>query len=126
MMSTILKYRKRHELELISLLSNEPDWRSFTNEEEVGKFKKALLNSETFVCESNNEVCGYIRAMIDDFGIYISELYVAPSHRRNGYGRRLLNEIKSKHPDQDVYVLSDEDWFYEALGIDRIGSVFKL
>jgi hypothetical protein len=43
-------------LELISLLSSEPDWRSFTNDDTIDKFIKALLNIELFVCKSSDDL----------------------------------------------------------------------
>ncbi|GAB1410357.1 hypothetical protein MASR1M90_15110 [Desulfovibrionales bacterium] len=125
-MSSILKYQKEHELELLSLLGKEPDWSSFLCDDAIDTFKEALLESETFLCESKGSICGYLRALVDGFGIYISELYVAPPYRGNGFGSELLAKVKQEHPNQDVYVLSDKDVYYEKLGYQRVGSVFKL
>jgi ribosomal protein S18 acetylase RimI-like enzyme len=125
-MSSILKYQKKHELELMSLLEKEPDWSSFLSNDAIDKFKEALLESETFLYESEGNICGYLRALVDGFGIYISELYVAPQYRGGGFGSELLEKIKQEHPNQDVYVLSDEDVYYEKLGYQRVGSVFQL
>lgn len=125
-MSSILKYQKKHEQELISLLGKEADWSTFLGDDAIDKFKDALLESETLVCESEGNICGYLRALIDGFGIYISELYVSPQHRGAGFGAELLERIKQDYPKQDVYVLSDEDAYYEKLGYQRVGSVFKL
>lgn len=125
-MSNILKYQIKHERELISLLGEEPDWSSFLGDDAIDKFKSALLESETFLCQSEGSICGYLRALVDGFGIYISELYVSPQHRGAGFGAELLERIKQEYPKQDVYVLSDEDAYYEKLGFQRVGSVFKL
>jgi len=125
-MASILKYQKEHELELISLLGKEPDWSSFLNDDVIDTFKKALLESETFLCESKGTICGYLRALVDGFGIYISELYVAPQYRGSSLGSMLLAKVKQEYPNQDVYVLSDEDVYYEKLGYRRVGSVFQL
>lgn len=121
-----MKYQKKHEQELISLLGKEPDWRSFLGDDAIDKFKDALLESETFLCETEGNICGYLRALVDGFGIYISELYVSPKYRGAGFGAELLERIKQEYPKQDVYVLSDEDAYYEKLGYQRVGSVFKL
>lgn len=121
-MSNSFRYNKKYESELIELLKPEPDWNSFTNEGALDKFKNALLSSETYICKSHSEIWGYLRALADGFGIYVSELYIAPRCRGNGYGRELLNKIKQEHLNQDVYVLSDED----LLGCKRVGSVFQL
>ena len=125
-MSKICRYGKIYEAELIALLTNEPDWVSFTCADRIDVFKRALLNSESYVCKIKGEVCGYLRALVDGFGVYVSELYVAPSFRNKGCGRELLNELRRNHADQSVYVLSDEDRYYEKLGYKRVGSVFEL
>lgn len=122
----ILKYEKEHEAELLALLTAEPDWKSFTSDGAVDIFRKSLLDSETYVCQSQDKICGYLRALVDGFGVYVSELYVEPRYRNSGYGRRLLGKIKDAHPYQDVFVFSDEDLYYEKLGCKRIGSIFQL
>ncbi|NIA72348.1 GNAT family N-acetyltransferase [Pelagibius litoralis] len=129
-MSNTFRYDKTYESELIALLKKEPEWNSFTRTGAIDVFKSALLSSQTYICKSQSEVCGYIRALVDGFGIYVSELYVAPAFRNNGYGKELLKELlkelKQDHPDQVVYVLSDEDLYYEKIGCKRVGSVFQL
>tara|TARA_R110002110_G_scaffold39875_1_gene128193 strand:- start:1062 stop:1439 length:378 start_codon:yes stop_codon:yes gene_type:complete len=125
-MSNILKYQREHEDELLALLGDEPDWSSFVSEGAIDRFKDVLLQGETYLCESQGNICGYIRALVDGFGIYVSELYVAPAYRGNGYGEELLNKVRQAHPNQDVYVFSDEDLYYEKLGYKRVGSVFQL
>jgi ribosomal protein S18 acetylase RimI-like enzyme len=125
-MASIFKYQKELELELISLLEKEPDWSSFLSDDAVDTFKEALLESETLLCESKGNICGYLRAVVDGFGIYISELYVAPQYRGGGLGAELLARVKQEHPNQVIYVLSDEDAYYEKLGYQRVGSVFRL
>lgn len=125
-MSNIIRYDKPHESELIALLKSEPDWNSFTGPDSINAFKNALLSSETYIYESQSKIYGYLRALVDGFGIYVSELYIAPSYRKNGYGKELLRKIKQQHPDQDVYVFSDEDLYYEKLGCKRVGSIFQL
>lgn len=125
-MFEIYKYKLIHEEKLLLLLSIEPDWNSFTDDNSIEKFKQALLNSETYIAVANGEICDYIRALVDSFGVYISELYVFPSQRNQGCGRSLLMELKEKHSDQNVYVLSDEDCYYEKLGFNRMGLIFHL
>jgi ribosomal protein S18 acetylase RimI-like enzyme len=125
-MSSIFRYDKPHESELIALLKSEPDWNSFTGPDSISGFKKSLLSSETYVYKVESKICGYLRALVDEFGIYVSELYISPSYRNNGYGTELLKRIQQEHPNQDVYVLSDEDLYYESLGCKCVGSVFRL
>ena len=125
-MSIVSTYCKTDEAELIALLERDPEWQSFTEARALDVFTRMLNESETYTCRSGGVLCGYLRALIDGFGLYVSELYVAPDHRNNGYGRLLLRELKQRHPDQAVYVLSDEDAYYEKLDCRRVGSVFQL
>ncbi len=115
-MTHIVKYKPEHEEELLALLANEPDWSTFLGEGTIDRFKKALREGETYLYLSQGKICGYLRALVDGFGIYVSELYVAPVCRGNGYGSALLEKIKQAHPNQDVYVFSDEGLYYENLG----------
>ena len=125
-MRKIEQYEFRHESALINMLALEPEWNAFINVSAIGDFKKALVQSETLVCEIHGEVCGYLRAINDAFGVYVSELYVAPGFRCQGHGRALLDTLREHFPGKKVYVLSDEDLYYEKLGLERAGSVFLL
>ena len=125
-MMQITKYSVQHEEDLILLLKKEPDWESLTNKARLNSLKEALLNSITLVCYFDGSLCGYIRAIDDPFGIYVSELYVAPQQRNNGCGREMLSRLKEMYSTRDIYILSDEDLYYEKLGIKKIGSVFQL
>lgn len=122
-----LQYNQTHEAGLLSILEQDSDWGFFTNSNSVEKFKKVLANSATYVCCFNGEVCGYIRALVDDcFGVYVSELYVMPKHRNKKNGQNLLSALKTQYPGVDVYVMSDEDSYYEKLGYEKAGSIFKI
>lgn len=125
-MSNTFRYDKTYESELIALLKKEPEWNSFTGTGAIDVFKGSLLRSQTYICKRKGQVCGYLRALVDGFGIYVSEIYVAPAFRNNGHGKELLRDLKKDHEDRDVYVLSDEDLYYEKLGYKRVGSVFQL
>ena len=124
-MIEIVKYDESVEDILVSLLKQERDWDFFTNQNSLGSFKKVLLESTTLVCYLDGELCGYLRAIDDPFGIYVSELYVIPKSRSKGCGRELLYRLKSLSPGRDIYVLSDEDKYYEKLSLSKVGSVFK-
>ena len=125
-MCNTFRYDKTYEAELIALLKKDPEWDSFTHTGTIDVFKSALLTSQTYICKSQVEVCGYLRALVDGFGIYVSEIYVAPAFRNNGYGKGLLKTLNKDHPDQVIFVLSDEDLYYEKLGCKRVGSVYQL
>ena len=124
--SKIEEYSLKHETELLSLLAKEPDWHSFVREEAINQFKESLLSGGTFGCLHNASVCGYVRVLVDPFGVYVSELYVTPNERNNGYGKALLDRVKSEYSNIPVYVLSDEDRYYEKHGFKPVGSVFQL
>ena len=64
-MVSIFRYGKNHESELIALMKAEPDWNSFTGADRIDAFRKALLEGETYVCESQGRICGYLRAVVD-------------------------------------------------------------
>ena len=125
-MINITKYNRADEARLISLLKNESDWALFTNDQALERFKNALLDSITLICNVNSEPCGYVRAIDDPFGIYVSELYVAPEQRGKGGGRKLLSTLKEIYSNREIYVLSDEDLYYKGLGLRKVGSVFQL
>ena len=125
-MREILDFRVEHEPELLALLAREPDWREFMSAEGLPRFRAALRDSLTLVCFDDGRACGYLRALVDRFGLYVSELYVAPEARGHGHGRALLQHLRDAHAGQDVYVLSDEDAYYARLGYTRAGSVFRL
>ena len=123
----ILRYTPEHEDVLISAIKEDPDWDMFTNEKSVMGYKKRLLESVTYVCLENGVLCGYVRALLDDyFAVYISELFVAPEWRNRTIGRTLIKKVKMDFAHLTVYALSDEDAYYEKLGYRNIGSVFEI
>ena len=125
-MFEIIKYSIEHEDGLLDLLKKEPDWSDYTATDFIETFRRSLMEGETIICKNGQECCGYLRAVNDGLGLYISELYVAPSWRNRGIGRRLVEEFKQQNIDRDVYLLSDEDAYYEMLGYRKVGSVFKI
>jgi ribosomal-protein-alanine N-acetyltransferase len=44
---------------------------------------------------------GYALFTADGESAYVAELAVAPSHRRQGHGRRLLAAVAARHPDHE-------------------------
>lgn len=125
-MFEVINYEKAHEDKLMALLKKERDWDSFTNDSVIEGFKKSLLQSVSMVCIVDGTLCGYVRAIDDVFGLYVSELYVGPEFRNRGCGLTLLKSLKKEFPQRHVYVLSDEDAYYEKHGLPKIGSVFEL
>ena len=103
----ILRYTREHEDALISALEEDPEWDTFTNEKSVTGYKKRLLESVTYVCLENGVLCGYVRALLDEFfAVYISELFVAPEWRSRAIGRTLIKKVKMDFAHLTVYALS--------------------
>ena len=123
----VLKYNSKHEVDVLEAISLDPNWDMFTNDDSIDTYRKSLGNSITYVCYTNNEFCGYVRALLDDgFAVYVSELYVLPKWRNFNVGQALLERINIDFSSLTVFVLSDEDAYYRKKGYRRIGSVFEL
>ena len=123
----ISRYRSEHEEAVLTAIRQDPLWDLFTSLDAVDRYRTALRESLTYVCHSDNEFCGYVRAVLDPgFSIYVSELFVVPKWRNKKVGQLLLEWIGDSHSGVSVYALSDEDAYYEKKGYRRIGSVFQL
>ena len=123
----IVRYKREHEDAVISAIKEDPDWKVFTKEESISSYRKRLLESVTYVCFENGVFCGYVRALLDDcFAVYISELFVVPEWRNRTIGRSLVTKVKMDYRHLTVYVLSDEDAYYEKLEYRNVGSVFEI
>ena len=123
----ISKYTAEHEADVLNAISADPDWSELVADNVVGAYKRALAQSATFVCYSDEEFCGYIRAIVDSgLAVYISELYVVGKWRNHACGRTLIERVRSAYASLKVYVLSDEDGYYHKLGCERVGSVFTV
>ncbi len=123
----ILKYKLEHEGAVISAIQQDPDWDMFTNQRSVTSYKQSLNDSITYVCYSNRNFCGYVRAILDEyFAVYISELFVVPEWRNKSIGKMLIKKVKMDFEHLSVYILSDEDAYYEKLGFKNVGSVFEV
>ena len=123
----ILRYKREHEDAVISAIMKDPDWDMFTQECSVASYKERLFESVTYVCLEKGVFCGYVRALLDDgFAVYISELFVVPEWRNRKIGRALVAQVKLDFEQLTVYVLSDEDAYYERQGYRKVGSVFEI
>ena len=123
----ISKYDLKYEDDILSAISEDPDWDMFSNDAAIELYRTSLKNGVTYVCYNENEFCGYLRAILDDgFSVYISELYVIPKWRNHKIGLSLLERVKSDFSNLTVYALSDEDAYYVKKGYTKIGSVFEL
>jgi GNAT superfamily N-acetyltransferase len=123
----ICRYTPEHEDAVISAIREDPAWELFTNENAVGEYKNRLRAGITYVCYENGVFGGYLRALLDEgFAVYVSEVFVAPASRNRGIGRSLLVRVRADYGYLAVYVLSDEDAYYQKLGYRKVGSVFEI
>jgi GNAT superfamily N-acetyltransferase len=123
----ILPFQPQHADALIATIRRDPAWTPFTRPDTVERFKRRLHDSPTYVGYEGRTFAGFVRAVLDDgFAVYISELFVVPAFRGSGLGRSLLERVCVDFGELKVYVLSDEDAFYEHLGYRRIGSIFEI
>lgn len=66
----------------------------------LGYVKDALHKVEVIAYKVDEEVLGFIGANDD----YIEGLFVADKYRKQGIGRRLLDELKQKHDTLKLFV----------------------
>lgn len=79
------------------------------------------------VLEEAGELVGFARYITDDVETtFIGEIIVAKSHRRQGLGRHLIEEIEARLPATRIELVSEEDGFYKALGFSFVGNGFRL
>jgi GNAT superfamily N-acetyltransferase len=91
------------------------------------KYQSALAKSITYVAYKGEQLCGYSRS-INDNGIFIwvLDLLVAQPHRGHAIGKQLMECLLKEFPNLDVFVLSDVDEYYDKLGYDKEGTVYKV
>jgi ribosomal protein S18 acetylase RimI-like enzyme len=123
----IRKYNQQtDEQSLLQMIKDEDGW-DYAGKNMIGKYKKSLELSITYVAVEKGIVCGYVRSL-DDFGIdiYVCDLLVRPDSRGKATGRKLMELLKADYPNRDVYVMSDVDGYYTKLGYKKAGSVFMV
>lgn len=92
-------------------------------------------NMRTFVLEDENEIAGFIMfqpehlkgGFFEERAGFIRELWIAPSLRRSGYGKRLIETVEDYFRKMDISKLIltyDENAleFYKKLGFHPDGS----
>ena len=124
MKARIRDYNKvRDYKKLIEIIENEgQDWKEYLDI----KYKKNLEQSITYVAYVNEELCGYVRSLNDSgLFIWVIDLLVDKKFRGNSIGKNLLDRIQFEFPNQDIFVLSDADEYYEKLGYHREGSIYQ-
>ena len=122
----IKRYTENDDEQLFDMMREEGgDWSCYYGEAGIGKYKKALRDSRTYVAYEGSVLCGYVRCREDDgFGVYIYDLLVRRSCRGREIGRKLMERVCDDYPGEIVYAMSDVDEYYEKLGYSREGSIY--
>jgi predicted GNAT family N-acyltransferase len=124
----IKPYDSSQEDQLYKMFEEEgPDWKIYYDEVNRPNYNLALKTSHTFLAYENASLCAFIRCREDNgFGVYIYDLLVKKASRGNKIGLQLMDHICNVFPDQTIYVMSDEDSYYEKMGCSKIGSIFEV
>lgn len=121
----IRKYNPTLDYEnLIKLIQSEgKEWEDYLDP----SYRIALESSITYVAVTGEELCGYSRS-IHDSGLFIWVIDLLVDKHRRGFsiGKNLMECILIDYPDKDVFVMSDVDEYYEKLGYEKEGSIFKV
>ncbi len=109
---------------LMKLIQSEGDeWNEYLNPE----YEQALNDSITYVALIGEELCGYSRSLNDSgLFVWVIDLLVHKDRRGHSIGKKLLECILFDYPDLEVFVMSDVDQYYERLGYEKEGSIFKV
>lgn len=109
------------------ILSEGEEWNLYTHEPGKSRYQKALAASITYVAVIDGKICGYSRS-IPDAGLYIwvVDLLVSREYRNRGLGRLLIECLRPIYPDEEIYIFSDADMYYQKLGYTREGSIYKV
>lgn len=121
----ILQYNRERDYDKLRELirSEGEEWKEYLEP----TYEFALDKSITYVAYDGAELCGYSRS-IDDPGnfVWVIDLLVNKNHRGNEIGKSLMECVVGDYPDQDIYVMSDVDAYYEKLGYQKEGSIYKV
>jgi GNAT superfamily N-acetyltransferase len=124
----IRKYSKLDEKAVMALITQEgEEWACYYDDDHQETYKKNLEKSIVYLAIDHDHVIGYARAL-EDFGfyIYVCDLLVSKSYRGQGLGKKLMESIALDYPNLTVYVMSDEDTYYEKLGYQKEGHIFEV
>ena len=121
----IRKYNPKQDYAALSRLiqSEGEEWLQYLEPQ----YKNALKNSITYVAILEKKLCGYSRSLNDsELFIWVIDLLVHRDHRGQAVGKKLMECIVAEYPNLDVLVMSDVDPYYDKLGYNKEGSIFKV
>lgn len=120
--------KKRDEVKLMEIIRAEgQEWSCYSGEKVAARYKLALQKSITYVAYEGNSLCAFSRSIEDSgYYIYVCDLLVKPEFRGKNIGRKLMEILYTRFPDQTVYVMSDVDGYYHKLGYKHEGSIFEV
>lgn len=111
---------------MMAMIEAEEGW-EYSTPEWAPRYIKALEQSLTYVALVNNKRCAFVRSINDGgFYIYVCDLLVAPAFRGQGLGKKLMEQLCLDHPGYEVFVMSDEDGYYQKIKYQRVGSIFRV
>lgn len=118
----------RDEEKLMRMMEEEgEEWADYWGLEGAAKFKLALQQSITHVAYEGGELGGFTRSLDDcGFNILVMDLLVSQPYRGQNIGRKLIDRICKDYPEHEMYVLSDNDGYYERQGYPKVGTVYRL
>lgn len=111
------------------------------SEHNFDSFKQVLKNPNNFiyVAESGDALIGFATLSIRNVVRYpnpiaeLDELYVSPSHREKGIGKKLIEKVEQKAKELNCYVIYIESHddrqtahkFYASQGYTKYGFAFR-
>ncbi len=87
-----------------------------------------MLDSDILkVLEAEGEIAGFYRLRLEDGVVEVYDFFIAPEHLRQGYGRRLWQELLEDARSYGVDTLGVDadpqaEAFYAAMGMQRAGE----
>ena len=107
-----------HDFEQIQALNEAEGWDQLVRQNDLTK-EAWRQSNVAFVIESDEgDVVAYLRGLTDTtVSLYVCELLIAPSHRRQGLGEQLLQHVHTLYPDTRLEMLasSSSHTYYEQL-----------
>ncbi len=127
-MDILLYNQSRDEDVVMDMIAREGrGWSCYTEGDNARKYRLLLKRSMTYVAYEGDSLCGYVRSLEDKgFNIYVCDLLVDRAFRGRSIGRALMAHMYKEEPGMTIYVMSDENPYYDQLGYTRVGSVYEV